>query len=276
VTSPATSVAIVIVSFNTHDDLAGCLSSLTAHPPATPQQIVVVDNASTDGSADLVSATWPEIRVIRNETNVGFARATNQGIRATTSDLVLLLNSDTIVPSGSVDALCAALLSAPQAAAVGPRLVDRSGLAELSFGRMISPWNELRQKTLGWLSVAGPAWARHRLQAWITVQRYADWVSGACLLVRRRSAEDAGLLDERFFMYGEDVDFCATLRANGGRILFVPAIQVVHLRGRSSRATPAATMAAYRRSQVAFYQKHHPAWAPLLAGYLWLRGKLPD
>ncbi|MGH9163659.1 MAG: glycosyltransferase family 2 protein [Vicinamibacteraceae bacterium] len=275
-TGPVTSVAMVIVSFNTREDLAGCLSSLAADPPATPHEIVVVDNASTDGSADLVSATWPETLIIRNQTNVGFARATNQGIRATTSDLVLLLNSDTVVPSGSVDGLCAALLADPQAAAVGPRLVDGNGLAELSFGRMVGPWNELRQKALGWLSVEGPTWARNRLQAWTRVPRDADWVSGACLLVRRRSAEDAGLLDERFFMYGEDVDFCATLRANGGRILFVPAVQVVHLRGRSSRAAPAATTAAYRRSQIAFYEKHHPAWAPVLRGFLRLRGKHPD
>lgn len=271
-----TSVAIVIVSFNTRADLARCLASLGAHPPVTPHQIVVVDNASADGSADFVAAAWPEACLIRNDTNVGFARATNQGIRRTTGDLVLLLNSDTIVSSAAIDALCQALLSDPQAVAAGPRLVDTTGWAELSFGRMVSPWNELRQKTLGWLSVAGPAWARHRLQERTKVRRYADWVSGACLLVRRRAAEAAGLLDDRFFMYGEDVDFCAALRAGGGRILFVPSVEVVHLRGRSGRATPAATMTAYRRSQIAFYQKHHPAWVPALKGYLWLRGQLRD
>jgi GT2 family glycosyltransferase len=271
-----TSVAIVIVSFNTRDDLARCLSSLAAHPPVMPHQILVVDNASADGSADLVAERWPRTRVIRNDANVGFARATNQGIRATTGDLVLLLNSDTIVPAGAVDLLCQALLSDPRAAAAGPRLVDTNGRAELSFGRMIGPWNELRQKTLGWLLVAGPAWTRNRLDERTKVQRYADWVSGACLLVRRRAAEAAGLLDEQFFMYGEDVDFCAALRAGGGRILFVPGAQVVHLRGRSSRTMPAATMATYRRSQVAFYQKHHPGWVPALRAYLWLKGELPN
>lgn len=269
-------VAIVIVSFNTRDDLARCLASLAAHPPATPHQIVIVDNASADGSAGFVAAAWPETRVIRNDVNMGFARATNQGIRATTGELVLLLNSDTVVPPGAVDLLCQALLADREAAAAGPRLVDRRGRAELSFGRMIGPWNELRQKTLGWLTVAGPAWARRRLQARTRMQQYADWVSGACLLVRRRAAEAVGLLDERFFMYGEDVDFCAALRANGGRILFVPRAEVVHLRGQSARTTPAATMAAYRRSQVAFYQKHHPVWVRALRAYLWLRGELPN
>src|SRR6185312_3846240 len=94
-----------------------------------------------------------------------------------------------------------------------------------------------------------------------------DWVSGACLLVRRAEAEAVGLLDERYFMYTEDVDFCAAIRARGGRILFTPAVEVVHLRGRSAASAPAATRAAYRRSHLAFYRKHHPALAPLLAAW---------
>ena len=100
-----------------------------------------------------------------------------------------------------------------------------------------------------------------------------DWVSGACLLVRRADAEAVGLLDERFFMYTEDVDFCASIRARGRRILFTPAVEVVHLRGRSASAAPVATSDAYRRSQLAFYRKHHPLWAPLLRLYVALWGQ---
>jgi len=103
-----------------------------------------------------------------------------------------------------------------------------------------------------------------------------DWVSGACLLVRRADAEAVGLLDERYFMYAEDVDFCAAIRARGRAVVFVPASQVVHLRGRSVASRPKATEMAYRRSQLAFYVKHHPAWAPVLRAYLKLRGRLPD
>jgi hypothetical protein len=100
-------------------------------------------------------------------------------------------------------------------------------------------------------------------------------VSGACLLVRRADALAAGLLDERYFLYAEDVDFCAALRALGRHILFVPDAEVVHLRGASGRKRPETTERAYRRSQLAFYEKHHPRWAPLLRGYLRLRGVLP-
>ena len=102
-----------------------------------------------------------------------------------------------------------------------------------------------------------------------------DWVSGACLLVRRTDAEAVGLLDERYFLYTEDVDFCAAIRARGRHVLFTPQAHVIHLRGRS-RATVADRMnAAYRRSQLAFYEKHHPRWAPLLRAYLAVRGHLP-
>jgi GT2 family glycosyltransferase len=101
-------------------------------------------------------------------------------------------------------------------------------------------------------------------------------VSGACLLVGRADADAVGLLDERFFMYAEDVDFCAAVRATGKRVLFLASAEVVHLRGQSVASRPAATEAAYRRSQLAFYEKYRPGWVPMLRGYLKLRGRLPD
>jgi GT2 family glycosyltransferase len=104
--------------------------------------------------------------------------------------------------------------------------------------------------------------------------RAVDWVSGACLLARRADVEAAGLFDERFFMYTEDVDLCASVRARGRAILFDPSAQIVHLRGRSRISGRSGTHAAYRRSQIAFYEKHHPAWAPLLRWYLRMTGKL--
>ena len=102
-----------------------------------------------------------------------------------------------------------------------------------------------------------------------------DWVSGACLLVARTDAQAVGLLDERFFLYTEDVDFCASIRSRGKNVLFAPASEVTHLRGRSRATAPAAMNAAYRRSQLAFYEKHHPGWAPLLKAYLAVKRELP-
>ena len=139
---------------------------------------------------------------------------------------------------------------------------------------MISPLAELRQKLLvvghdrRW-PVIGALVKRMTSQP-----RQVDWVSGACLLARRAELEAAGLLDERFFMYTEDVDICASVRASGRLVRFEPAARIVHRRGRSRATASRATHSAYRQSQLAFYEKHHPGWAPLLRTYLRLRGKI--
>jgi hypothetical protein len=114
-----------------------------------------------------------------------------------------------------------------------------------------------------------------RVERLTRYEHYVDWVSGAALLVRRADAEAVGLLDERYFLYTEDVDFCAAMRAAGRRVLFTPAAEIVHLRGRSRATAPAVMNEAYRRSHLAFYEKHHPRWAPVLKLYLKLKGQLP-
>jgi GT2 family glycosyltransferase len=263
----ATNLSIIIVSYNARADLERCLESLHAAPPASAHEIIVVDNASSDGSAD-AARRWADVRVIETGSNLGFGRANNVGIRASTGKNLLLLNSDTVVPAGAIDALLAELAKRPDVAVVGPRLVDGEGRAELSFGRMIGPLNEWRQKRL----VRGHERRVPRISALVeqmTRREHApDWVSGACLLVRRVDAEAAGLFDERYQLYTEDVDFCAAIRARGRTIRFTPAVEIVHLRGRSAASNPAATREAYRQSRLAFYEKHHPFWAPLLRLHL--------
>jgi GT2 family glycosyltransferase len=260
-------ISIIVVSYNARADLERCLDSIGAAPPGVSHEVIVVDNASTDGSADAARAR-SGVRVIDAGANIGFARANNLGIRASAGTDLLLLNSDTIVPAGAIDGLIAELHRHPDVAVVGPRLVDGDGRAELSFGSMIGPLNELRQKRL----VRGNERRNPRMSRLVEEltrrEQFPDWVSGACLLVRRDDAEAVGGLDERFFLYTEDVDFCAAIRARGRRVLFTPAVEIVHLRGRSAAAAPAATTAAYHRSRLAFYEKHHPAWAPLLRLYL--------
>jgi N-acetylglucosaminyl-diphospho-decaprenol L-rhamnosyltransferase len=268
-------LSIVVVTYNSRADVDACLASLARDRPAVDHEIVVVDNASEDGTADATRQRWPAARVLDAGSNIGFAAANNLGIRQTFGELVLLLNPDTIVPAGALDTLVGVLDRRADAAAVGPRLVDADGRAELSFGRMISPLAELRQKIL----VAGQdrrvPGLSHYVERATRRERTVDWVSGACLLVRRVDAEAVGLLDERYFMYAEDVDFCAALRARGRNVLFAPGAVVTHRRGRSAATARSATDRSYRRSQLAFYAKHHPGWVPFLRWYLRLRGRLP-
>jgi N-acetylglucosaminyl-diphospho-decaprenol L-rhamnosyltransferase len=268
-------LSIIIVTYNSSAYIDTCLGSILEHPSAIDHEIVVVDNASTDGTAAAIRSRWTGVRVIDARANLGFARANNLGIEQTFGTLILLLNPDTSVPKAALDTLVAALDARPDVAVAGPRLVDADGHAELSFGRMMSPLNELRQKFLVEGSRrAGPIAAY--VESITRKPQEVDWVSGACLLVRRADAEAVGLMDERFFMYAEDVDFCAAIRARGRHVLFCPTAEIIHLRGRSRATASAATEGAYRRSQVAFYEKHHPAWAPWLRWYLKVRGRLPD
>lgn len=265
-------LSIIIVTYNSAGHIEGCLESLTRDAPAVDHEVAVIDNASTDGTPDLIRSRWPAARVVAAGGNVGFARANNIGFRQTFGELVLLLNPDTVVHPGAIDTLVGVLDARPDAAIVGPRLVDARGRTELSFGAMMSPLAELRQKLLvkgheRRLPALGGLVERMTRRA-----QEVDWVSGACLLTRRADAETVGLMDERFFMYTEDVDFCAAVRARGRKILFTPEAEITHLRGQSRATDRSAAESAYRRSQIAFYEKHHPRWAPLLRAYLKLRG----
>jgi GT2 family glycosyltransferase len=273
VTSPAPRVAVVIVTYNSSREIDAALRALTQPPPAISHEILVVDNASVDGTTAKLRATWPGIRLIESGGNVGFAAANNLGIRESSSEIVLLLNPDTRVPARAIDRLVAHLDARPDVAIVGPRIVDGQGRAELSFGAMIAPLSELRQKVLVSGNDRGLAPIVSIVDRMTRQTREVDWVSGACLLIRRPDLEAVGLLDERFFLYTEDVDLCASVRARGRRVLFAADVEIQHLRGRSAGR---ATAAAYRRSQLAFYAKHHPAWLPWLRAYLKIRGELPD
>jgi len=268
-------LSIVIVTYNSTGHIDECLRSLIEQRPSINQEIVVVDNASTDGTASGIRARWSGVRVIDAGANLGFARANNIGIEQTSGELILLLNPDTSITPGALDSLVATLDAHPDVAVVGPRLVNADGRAELSFGRMMSPLAELRQKILVRGSQRGGAIAAY-VESMTRREREADWVSGACLLVRRADAEAVGLMDERYFMYAEDVDFCAAVRGRGRRVLFSPSAEVIHLRGQSRATASSVTERAYRRSQIAFYEKHHPAWVPWLRLYLKLTGGLPD
>jgi GT2 family glycosyltransferase len=267
-----TSLDVIIVSHNTRDDLLACLASLAEHPPALPHRVVVVDNASSDGSVDAVRQARPSVEVVALAENLGFGAANNVAMRASSAELLLLLNSDTLVPAGAIDAL-AGRLTATGAVAAGPRLSAVDGSPEVSFGRMLSPFIEIVQRARVRAAASGGMLARWYVRRLVSRERPVDWVSGACLLVRRDAAVAAGLFDERYFLYEEDVDFCAALRAREGRVLFTPRAEVLHRRGQSRRRAGARADVEYDRSHLAFYEKHAPRWAGALRWWLRVRGR---
>lgn len=243
-------LSIIIVNWNTHDALRNCLESIHA-PTGVCLETIVVDNASEDGSAKMVERRFPQIRLIENATNVGFAKASNQGMLLSRGDCVLLLNSDTQIRGQALSRMIEFMDGHPEAGAMGPRLVFPDGRPQpYSFGG---------DPTLSYLLRRGLNLLLRKgyLHDWgIEETREMDWVSGASLMLRRRALEETGLLDENFFLYFEDNDLCLRLRQKGWKVYFNPTVEVLHLGGESLvRNEPAR--AQYYHSLVHFYRKHY-------------------
>jgi N-acetylglucosaminyl-diphospho-decaprenol L-rhamnosyltransferase len=276
-------VSAVIVSYNTRDSLVACVSSLDDEV-SLPFEVLVVDNASADQSAEAVALFHPSVRVVKNPLNQGFAVGCNQGLRMSRAPYVLLINSDAVVRFGAVEALVGVLDEQPGVALVGPRTLNADGSVQLSFGPILTPWNEWRQRRLvGGIRRRDPG-ALRRVEAQASREHEPDWLSGSCLLARRAAVESVGLFDEGFFLYEEDVDLCLHLREAGWRIVFTPRAEVVHLLGASMERAPSRARIEYHRSHLRFYRKHN---GPVLTGLLrawmvasgclaWVAARLPN
>jgi len=252
-----TSLSIIIVSYNTCDYLRDCLGSLSAQDRTA--EIIVVDNGSADGSIDMVRDEFPQARVIEAGENLGFAKANNLGIRQSQGEYVLLLNSDTIAKPGALTALARFLDAHPEAAAVGPRLLNADGSRQLACYRFPSPGRAFRDQLFVTALLADhPRWGDYRRWAHDSV-RAVDFVIGAALLVRRTAIAQVGLLDEGFFMYAEETDWCYRMRQAGWKIYFTPDAEVTHYGGGSGKAMADRVFAQFSESQSRFYRKHYGA-----------------
>ncbi len=248
-------VQVILVSFEARDSLLACLDSLTQ--VRVPIEITVVDNASLDRSVHAVRERHPQVRVIANPSNAGFATACNQGWRAGSADLVFFLNPDTEVGPEAVEVLTALLTERPEIAVVAPLTRNTDGTIQVSTGEDLSLRSEIAQRRL----VRGVA--RREPSALTEAERRhareyePAWVSGAALMVRRRTLEQTGGFDEGFFLYEEDADLCRRIRAAGGRVLFTPAAEVRHQLGRSMAYHPSRARLEYHRSHLRYYRKHN-------------------
>ena len=270
--SPAHDTDAIIVSYNTKALLRACLESLLAQ---RPRAIVVVDNNSTDGSADMVRAEFPTVTLLRNAENVGFARAVNQGLQTADAGFVLLLNPDAIMAPGSLRCMTEYLLANPQVGAVGPLIRHPDGrLRVMPAGRQPTLWRVFTHSTglsrLAAFSSAFDGW-HHLVGIHDRAPLAVDWLTGGCLLVRTAAIREVGPLSERWFMYAEDLEFCKRLNDAGWRVVHVPSAVVDHRFGSSSPdALPVDTrwvqaIKDYYRSQWSPSPVTHLAWRVTLA-----------
>lgn len=267
------SLAIIIVTFNSREEIDACLQSLVGHTDPFPTTITVVDNASADGTAAHVRERWPTVQVIDSGGNLGFAKANNIGIRASTSEYVLLINPDTVAPPAAIQTLVRGLASHPEAAIAGARLLNDRGFPELSWGEPITPWNEVKVMIFSRLYHRKVRRYVKKMDRMSRQARPVEWVSGACMAIRRADLEAVGLIDERYFMYNEDVDLCLEMKKRGRLTLYIAAAEVLHYRGRSAPKNPELERRR-QQSHVAYYEKHMPRWVPLLRLYLKITRKL--
>jgi GT2 family glycosyltransferase len=260
-------LSIVIVSWNTRQFLRKCLASIEQNPPEGPFEVLVVDNASSDSSAEMVRSRFPQVRLIANQKNAGFAAANNQAIHISRGAYVLLLNPDTEVKPGALQTLVAFMDDHPQAGGAGARLLNPAGSAdeEPSLQPSSSPAPGLGREFARLFHLPGVrADGYYEMSGWdLGTPRLVEVLLGACLLVRRSVLDQIGLLDEGYFIYSEETDLCTRIRRAGYQLFWVPQAQVIHSGGQSTRQAAEDMFLQLYQSKVRYFRKHH-GWAAVL------------
>lgn len=258
-------LSIIIVNWNTKELLRKCIHSVYETTRNATFEVHVVDNGSSDGSTEMVKIEFPQVKLIENKQNEGFARANNKAIHRTKGRYVLLLNSDTVVLTQALDKMVTFMDAHRQAGVVGCKLVNKDGTLQLSaawfpsvatafFGGNIVP------KALGRLL----SMERFPGQTYLTAKaheeiRDVDWVFGACFMVRKAVIDDVGLLDENLFMYGEEIEWCMRIRKAGWKVMYFPGAKIVHYEGGSTKYAIGVKRAVQRKAfaERYIYHKHH-------------------
>jgi N-acetylglucosaminyl-diphospho-decaprenol L-rhamnosyltransferase len=262
---------VVIVSYRCEALLRDCLASLGSYPPACPVSIQVVDNASGDGTAEMVTREFPDVALTVNESNTGFSAANNLGIRAGTAPYVLVLNPDTRVTEGALERMLEVMEGDPEVGICGPRLELEDGsldhAAKRSFPTPISALGHF--SGIGRRPDAGGELAAYRAPE---VERGpVDAVNGACMLIRRAALDQVGPFDEGFWMYMEDLDLCYRLHEAGWVTWYEPSATLIHVKaGTTGRPRSARLDRAFHYGMYRFYRKHYaPQHNPFFNGLIY-------
>lgn len=249
-TRPA-DVSVVIVTRSNRKYLEPCLASLIGPPFRHTYDVVIVDNGSTDGTQDWLKATYPVVALIDNGANVGLSRACNQGIAASTGRYVLLLNDDTLVTAEALDGMVDFLDRTPEAGAVGGRLMNDDGTVQACY----NSFSTLREEALIATRLGEALWPGYPSVMDATEVARVDWICSACIMLRRAALDQVGLLDEEYFIYGDEVDLQYRLQKAGWGVYFLPGADTLHYGGRSLDRWRRRRMVY--RGKMLFYRKHY-------------------
>lgn len=252
-------VTVIIVNWNTKELLLACIESIKEQTRETSFEIIVVDNASTDGSQDALRRTLPDVRLIENKENLGFAKASNIGIQASSGTYICLVNSDVEVKSGCIDRMKRYMDEHTDIGILGPKMYYPEGRVQPSCKRFPTLWGQLCE-SIGLSSL----FKQLKIFSSETMLYFAhdktcsvDCLVGAFWLVRRSSLDAVGLLDEDFFFYSEDIDWCTRFRAHDFKVVFFAEAEIVHHHGGSSAGIISKNYTQLRRAKLQFWKKYH-------------------
>ena len=251
--SSSTSVdfSVILVCWNNKNYLDNCLASLYAASVNYTYDVSVVDNGSTDGSQVMLAAKYPDVKLIRNDQNLGLGKATNQGIQATRGRYAWLLNNDTLVNDDSINTMVDFLENNPKVGAVGGTLLNSDGYTQATYGK----FSNLVQEFLIATRLGSLIWPTYPDHGKSDVPKSVDWVSSACLMVRRTALNQVGLLDEEYFIYGDEADLQYRLKKNGWEVYYLPQVKTIHYGGRSMNRWSRRKMVY--RGKMLFYKKNY-------------------
>lgn len=254
-------LSVVLINHNTHDYLKACLASMVRQmQPGTGIEVILVDNGSTDGSVEMVRRDFPEVRLFPQSENLGFTKANNIGLREACGRYRLVLNSDTEIIGDALEVMCRYMDEHPDVGALGAQLLNPDGTIQLSCRKFPSFRTAFfhRYSLLTRLFPRNPYSAEYLMtDVGHDQTREVDWVSGACLLVRDTVCEQIGLLDEGFFIYAEDVDWCYRMKQAGWKVVYYPDAKVMHHIGRATRKIAYRMTLERHKSMWRFYKKHY-------------------
>ena len=262
-------ISVVIVGWNARRYLELCLESLEAAPPRRSMEVLVVDNASTDGTAEMIEAKFPSVKLLKSPENLGFSRGNNLAIRQCQGRYIALVNPDVIVLPGCLDALADFLDQHPKVGNVGPRVFNPDMTQQSTCRRFPTLWNNfcsataLATKFKNSRIFAGEHMFYFAHDRTLTV----DVIVGCFSMIRRETFDAVGLLDENLFMYGDDVDWCRRCWNAGWQVVFYPGAQAIHDRGKITAPYPVRFALAQQKSVLYYWSKHHGFW-----GLLGIRG----
>lgn len=268
-------LSIIIVNWNVRELLRHCLHSIDTHRDGLSVEVIVVDSSSTDGSVEMIAAEFPWVHLVPCDENVGFPRGNNIGLKRAGGRNILLLNPDTVVTDKALSLMLDYLAAHPDIGALGPQLLNPDGTVQSSRRRFPTLVTGFLEST--WLEGLAPGMLRryYALDLPDDMTADVDWVTGACILVPRDVYEEVGGLDEGYFMYSEELDWCRRIKETGRRVVYFPPARVIHHVGKSSEQAVTARHINFQRAKLRYFRKYHGRTAAaslrvvLLANYAW-------